>query len=174
MGGIAGKYFRLQYSSNGTDFVDHPTITVMAAFGGFQPKAVSLAGIPSLPNNSNFAFRIVAEFESTAVGNTNASYVTVNGTAYAAFSPTWYDMVTVYGTPMPLNPPPVLSAPVTTNGQFHLTVTGEPGSNYVIQASTTLLPESWTTLFTNAAPFTFIDTNLVLHPARFYRALLWP
>lgn len=59
----------------------------------------------------------------------------------------------------------------TTNNQFQFTVTGTPGTNYVVQASTNLSANTdWVSLFTNASPFPFADTNAGNFPRRFYRA----
>ena len=41
----------------------------------FEPKTNSLVGIAGVNDNPQFAFRIVAEFESTAVGTANAMYI---------------------------------------------------------------------------------------------------
>ncbi|HVM47636.1 MAG TPA: immunoglobulin domain-containing protein [Candidatus Acidoferrum sp.] len=70
-----------------------------------------------------------------------------------------------------LVPSPILVSPsLTEEGGFQVGVAGEPGSNYVIEASTNL--SDWTPLETNTSPFTFTDPgagSLDL-PLRFYRA----
>jgi hypothetical protein len=59
----------------------------------------------------------------------------------------------------------------TTDHQFQFTVTGTAGSNYVVQVSTNLsATTNWISLFTNTAPFTFVDSNADGFPRRFYRA----
>ena len=67
-------------------------------------------------------------------------------------------------------------AAVQSNGAFTLTLTGQPGKSYVIQASTDLV--SWTSVVTNATSFggtlQFTDTNVVSFPYRFYRAHSFP
>ncbi len=64
---------------------------------------------------------------------------------------------------------PVLGPPVVlTNQQIQFTITGSAGSNYAVEGSTNLSKTNWVAIFTNAAPFTFQDTNPV--PQRFYRA----
>ena len=57
-------------------------------------------------------------------------------------------------------------------GQFQLQVTGLPGYNYMVQASTDLV--SWLSLQTNPAPLPFVDTSSVNYPCRFYRAVFVP
>lgn len=55
---------------------------------------------------------------------------------------------------------------------LQFTVTGTPGSTYVVEASTNLV--NWLPLKTNSSPFTFTDPNAVALPLRFYRAHQWP
>jgi hypothetical protein len=60
----------------------------------------------------------------------------------------------------------------SNNHQFLFSVTGRPGSNYVIEASTNL--NDWASLATNKAPFTFQDGSAVNFPRRYYRAVGTP
>lgn len=94
----ANRYIRFQYSSNGTDFIDGP-ILMNTTQDSYFPKAVDLTSFGAVVNNkSNFAFRIVSEFESTATGSGAAQYVaTATGGTYSP-NGTWrFDMVTVTG-----------------------------------------------------------------------------
>lgn len=171
-----GKYFRLQYATNGTSFVDFPTSTILTSGSTFFAFTNSLAAFPGVNNNSNFAFRIVAEFESTATGSGSAGYVAA-GTTYATSGTTRFDMVTVSGTSIISNSTPaaaaVLSAAVFSAGQFQMLVTGTTGSNYVVQATTNLAPANWVGQLTNTSPFTFTDANLT-SPQKYYRAISPP
>ncbi|HWC60011.1 MAG TPA: hypothetical protein VHC44_09990, partial [Verrucomicrobiae bacterium] len=80
----------------------------------------------------------------------------------------------------PANPPSVPAGPATlgvaafTANNFFFTVTGTVGSNYVIQVSTNLSGSNWVSLFTNAAPFTFTNSNANNFPQGFYRAIAAP
>lgn len=65
---------------------------------------------------------------------------------------------------------PVFSAVVFTNTQFRLAVGGWTGTNYIVEAATNLSFPVWTPVATNAAPFTFIQSNANLVGQRFYRA----
>lgn len=69
----------------------------------------------------------------------------------------------------PTSTPAVLT-PVSggVNGQFSFTVSGTDGAQYVVQATTDLA--NWTSLQTNTAPFTFVDTAAGNYGKRFYRA----
>ncbi len=74
-----------------------------------------------------------------------------------------------------LCPNPVLESPAyTANNKFQFRLTGGTGFNYVIQAATNPAAPNWLSLLTNAAPFTFVETNAALYPVRFYRAMLLP
>lgn len=66
---------------------------------------------------------------------------------------------------------PTLISPILTNGGFQFRLTGETGSNYVIQSSTDLAASNWVSRVTNTAPFTFVETDLSLSPQQFYRAI---
>jgi hypothetical protein len=169
-----GKYFRLQYSTNGSTFTDFPTsVTTSTNFIAFTN---SLASLPGVENNPNFAIRIVAEFESTAINTANASYVAAfPNSTYASSGTTRYDMVTVSGAAITATAAPVLtSASIKSGNQFQFMVTGTTGSNYVIQVSTNLSASNWVSIFTNAAPFTFTDSNAANFPQGFYRAVALP
>ncbi len=71
---------------------------------------------------------------------------------------------------------PVVLTPVSyAAGNFTLLISGSPGSNYVLWASTNL--NSWVSLATNSPavlPYTFTDTNAGSFRRRFYRVILGP
>jgi hypothetical protein len=70
---------------------------------------------------------------------------------------------------------PLLLAPQTTNGKFGFTLSGDPGFNYAIEATTNF--STWTNLaiLTNAfGEVPFLDTNNVPLRYRAYRARLIP
>jgi hypothetical protein len=148
----------------------------MTAGSTFEAKTNNLGGIGGVNDNPNFGFRIVAEFESTAITNANAQYVGAAG-SYAPGGTVRFDMITISGTLIPLPgpaAPAILSAPVYNSIQFQFMVTGTPGSNYVVQAATDLTAPNWSSLKTNTAPFTFADTNANSYPKRLYRAVASP
>ena len=71
---------------------------------------------------------------------------------------------------------PQLSAPAMAGGQFHFTVQGDPGPDYLIQGTTNLAATNWLTLFTTnqpALPFQWMDTNTA-QAQFYYRILLGP
>jgi PKD repeat protein len=70
---------------------------------------------------------------------------------------------------------PILLDPQTTNGAFRFTLSGDPGFNYAIEATTNF--STWTNLATltnSAGEVPFIDTNLIPYRYRAYRARLVP
>lgn len=60
------------------------------------------------------------------------------------------------------------------DNQFQFSVSGASGVNYVIQASTNLSTTNWVSLYTNASPFTFVDTGASNNMQQFYRAVYLP
>jgi Fibronectin type III domain len=52
-------------------------------------------------------------------------------------------------------------------GQYGFNITGIPGSQYIVQASTDLV--HWVSVQTNVSPFNFVDSNASQYPQRFYR-----
>ncbi len=172
------KYGQLQYSTNGTDFIDFSTAFTNGT--SFTPKTNSLASISAVNDNPSFAIRLVSAFQSAAAqGGTNGYEPADPTKIYGTAGTMRYDMVTVSGTAIVVsNPPaspPTLSAPIVVSGnQIQMTVTGTAGSNYVIQVSTNLIGNNWVSILTNAAPFTFTDSNFNNLPQAFYRALVAP
>jgi hypothetical protein len=127
-------------------------------------------------NNSNFAFRIVAELENTAANTANTNYVGAAGT-YGISGTVRFDMMTISGSSIPTNNTPLpatLSAFSYASNGFQFQLTGSAGLNYVIQTSTNLSANNWTSIFTNVAPFTFVDSNATNDGQRFYRAAAAP
>ncbi len=172
------KYGQLQYSTNGTDFIDFSTAFTNGT--SFTPKTNSLASISSVNDNPNFAIRLVSAFQSAAAqGGTNGYEPADPTKIYGSAGTMRYDIVTISGTAIVVNnpppSPPTLSAPTIVPGnQVQMTVTGTAGSNYVIQVSTNLVGNNWVSIFTNSAPFTFTDSNFNNLPEAFYRALVAP
>jgi len=61
-----------------------------------------------------------------------------------------------------------------TGNQFQFTLTGTAGTNYILEMSTNLSAGNWIPVRTNAAPFSFIESNADSFPQRFYRGLIAP
>jgi uncharacterized repeat protein (TIGR01451 family) len=73
-------------------------------------------------------------------------------------------------------PPTLAGGYTTSNQQFHIILTGQPGQTYVILGTTNLL--DWTAIYTNSAlddgTIKFTDTGTTNFLYRFYRAMLPP
>ncbi|MGL4423919.1 MAG: PEP-CTERM sorting domain-containing protein [Gemmataceae bacterium] len=95
----SSRFVQLQYSTDGTTFVDAPSGQFSATVGDtwFNNRSVDLSAITGVNDNPNFAFRIVTAFDpagSSYVASTNTSTYGITGTLR-------YDMVTVTATPVP-------------------------------------------------------------------------
>lgn len=93
----ASKYTRLQYTTNGADFVDFQVIT-MPFETWVNSQSARFIGVPGVENNPAFGVRFVTEFESTATGAGTAGYVPCNPTnIYGSAGTLRFDMVSVLG-----------------------------------------------------------------------------
>jgi hypothetical protein len=165
----ASRYSRLQFSSNRVDFIDFASPVVMRDANTFESKTVKLVGIAGVDDNSHFVFRIVTEFQATALGTANSNYLTASVSEYSTVGRLRFDMVTVAGETIA----GILSPPTySTNGGFLFDVTGASAASYAVQASTNLT--DWVSLATNVPPFQFTDANAVILPNRFYRTVYLP
>ncbi len=111
----ASKYFRLQYSTDGSTFSDYsnPIIAQVAAPGAtyYEAETNSLAAITAVNDNPNFAFRIVSEWESSAAGTSSNGYVTLGSSYSASQGTVRFDFVTISGMPLPgANTAPYISS----------------------------------------------------------------
>jgi len=100
--------------------------------------------------------------------NVGAYRVVVTNTAGSATSTNAF-LTTSSGT----HSKPQLSQVVFTNGTFNLTVNGDSGVDYIVQASTNMV--TWQSLFTNHSPvppFNWSDPAAAGFPRRFYRIQL--
>jgi hypothetical protein len=169
----ASKYCRLQYSTNGVDFLDFPNPIGMTAATLSETKSNSLAAVAGINDNAAFAFRLVTEFESTATGAGNANYTTASTAGYASTGSLVLDLVTVWGQAIPPAMPTVV---LRANGsladhQFQFSANGTATALCVVEASLDLT--NWVPLRTNSVPFTFTDAATG-QARRFYRARLLP
>jgi PKD repeat protein len=147
--GQASRYFRLQYTVNGADFVDAPTAAAFTAPNVFQSNFVSLAAVPLAADNPSFGFRVVAEFEASAVGTVNSNYVATGGGSYVSSGNVRFDMVTVSGTPLTQPSRPQLT--ITLDPQLStLTLSwAAAATGYVLEQNADLGTSNWVAV-TNA------------------------
>ena len=73
---------------------------------------------------------------------------------------------------------PAAGATAYVGGQFNVSVSGQVGPDYALQATTNLVGGAWTTVATTnspaAVPFTLTDTNAAARPVQFYRVVTGP
>jgi hypothetical protein len=106
----ASRYGRLQYTTDGTTFYD-ALPTAVDADSVFTNFLADLTSVPQVADNPLFGFRIVTEWESTAVGGAESYVATKAGSTYASGGTIRLDMVTVSGTLLEsANTPPTISA----------------------------------------------------------------
>ena len=93
----ASKYVRLQYSTNGTGFVDFQVIR-MPNEQWINGLTASFTGVPGVEDNPAFAVRFVTEFESTATGAGTNGYVAASATnSYGLSGTLRFDMLGLTG-----------------------------------------------------------------------------
>jgi len=162
----ASKYWRLQYTVDGSWYGDVPTTSAMNTEHTDEHKVFSIFGAF---NNPNFGFQIVAEWESTALDSpnpTNNYYVSTWSPpppfeprdTYNPDHPCLFDMVTVYGEP--ISPPHIVTQPTSQTvlrGQdatFSVAVESPHAVNYRWCFNGTNLPGATTMEYTvaNAQP----------------------
>ena len=94
----ASKYGRVQYSTDGVNFVDH-TVTIKNGTV-FQFFKSDLSGISGANNNPNFAFKIVTEFQDSATGSGAHDYApTTSPGSYGTGGTIRFDWLNVFGNP---------------------------------------------------------------------------
>ena len=152
----ASKYTRLQYTTDGSTFVDGDLITMTSTRTATGYSFTSdLSGIPSVNNNPNFAFRVVSEWESTAIGTTNSNY-DGSSTAYSTGGTVRFDLMSVYGNPY--SAPTMASTTISNIVGTTLSYGGGAGAQFVlVKSANPAAPLSgWTRMHTNSAtPGTF-------------------
>ena len=119
----SSKYFRFQYSTDGgSTLIDGTLVTNdVASTTQYIYHSADLTGIAAAENNANFTFRIVSEWESTAIGTTNDNYVGTSGTYSGSGTGglVRFDMVTVLASVAPT----ITSNPVSLVKEFGETAT---------------------------------------------------
>jgi hypothetical protein len=78
--------------------MDGDLFTMPSTNNGWVFYVSDLSTRAGVNNNPNFAFRIVSEWEATAIGNNNSNYVG-SVTAYSTGGTIRLDLMTVFGNP---------------------------------------------------------------------------
>jgi hypothetical protein len=94
----ANNTYLLQYTVNGSDWIDADTFTFTPADTTgdrwYNKRTADLTSVTELNNNANASFRIVSAFDPVKGNYTSAK----SGKTYATTGTSRYDMVTVTGT----------------------------------------------------------------------------
>lgn len=101
----------------------------------------------------------VTDNGTNALSATNTNILTVNAAQIPAITSSWTN----------------LTSGSNTTAQLRMSVSGQIGPDYIIQASTNL--STWQSIATNTpslTPFLWADTNAGIYPQRFYRIRLGP
>ncbi len=155
----ASKYARLQYSADGFNFIDGQVIVMNATNNSFVFYSADLSGISALNDNPNFAFRIVPEFEATAVGNANDNYV-ATVSSYTTAGTIRFDLVNVFGNTLGT----VTPVPLDLKRAGNNVVLTWPNASFSLQAA-----PAATGLYTNVSGATSPYTNPIAGRATFFR-----
>jgi hypothetical protein len=104
----SSAYWRVQYSTNGSDFIDFTLITNSTPGAWTTNNFADFYGVPGARNNSHFAIRIVSEFESTALGFGTDEYRAADPEAsYSRAGTLWLDRISLFAESSgDENPPP--------------------------------------------------------------------
>ncbi|HEX3623911.1 MAG TPA: hypothetical protein VH280_00645 [Verrucomicrobiae bacterium] len=124
--GTASKYERLQYTTNGTDWIDYPASSSWPSTTiTYYPFSYDLSGFPGVANNPDFGVRIVTEYQTTAtygIGTTNNFVGAAN--TYGTGGTLTYDLVTFSGDAITNNnAPPIIGGIMDTNMKDYLPLT---------------------------------------------------
>lgn len=165
----------LQYQIGNGAFTDIALLAYpISPTSGASLNAIDLSGVDNLQNvpaGNVVTFRI-ANYAATSTGGTWYIYDVANNSAPDLAIAGIVTSVSIPGNSPPAQP--MLSQPALNGDALTFTLSGTPGTNYVIQFATNLAGGNWISLRTNAAPFSFSDSNVPVFPQRFYRAIWQP
>lgn len=100
----SSRFEQVQYSLDGTSFVDIALFDGNAGDTWFNNRTIDLSSITGANNNANFAFRVVSTFAP------NSSAYAASSTTYATAGTWRFDMVTASGATIAAVPEPESAA----------------------------------------------------------------
>jgi uncharacterized repeat protein (TIGR01451 family) len=113
--------------------------------------------------------QLAITIQPNTVGNLN-NYATVSATTPDANSDN--DFASVAVDVVVPTPPQLSGGYVGGDGAFQFTVTSQPGTTNIIQASTNLM--TWVPIYTNTGSFIYTNLDSTNYPIRFYRTQVAP
>jgi len=143
------KYMRVQYTTNGTDFIDGDVITVSAV--AYQFYTSDLSAKPGVNNNPNFGVRLVAEYENTATGDTVTNYAGATS-GFGASGTIRVDLMTIFGSMGSVVPVPIPLS-IRQAGTNVVLTWSDPGALFSLQAAPQL-NATFNTVSGAASPYT--------------------
>jgi hypothetical protein len=154
------KYMRLQYTTNGVDYVDGDVVVFSQVAYTFNSS--DLTGKPGVADNPNFGFRLVAEWESTAINDANAAYAGTTS-AFGSSGTIRVDLMTVFGNVLGATVSPI---PLTIRlaGTNVVLSWNDPGSVFSLQSAPVV-----TGTYTNVTGASSPYTNAANSAQKFYR-----
>jgi len=168
---IVTRTFTVTVASSGQISFNTPLTNCVAMVGQTKTLSVTATGTGALKyqwkfNGANLpsAVSSVLALSKVATNQAGTYSVMVSNSAGSTNSTA---TLTVYATAAAS-----LTSTAHAAGQYALIVAGVPGYKYVVQASTNMV--NWVPVQTNAAPFTFVDTNASQFGQRFYRSVYAP
>ncbi len=164
----------LQFQIGGGAFTDITNVSYAStATTGATLGVIDLSSIAALQNvgpGTNVNFRLVNYGTNVTTGTWYLFDTAISSAPDFALS----GSVTSLAPPAPPAIAPVITNAVYVGGQFQFDLTGTVGSNYIVLVSTNLADTNWNSIWTNPAPFTFMETNITDVPLRFYRGRVMP
>jgi hypothetical protein len=156
----ASKYIRVQYTTNGTDFIDGDVVTFSQVL--YQFYSSDLSAIPGVNNNPNFGIRLVSEWESTALGDNVTNYVGTSS-AFGSGGTIRVDLMTVFGSSLGIVPIPLH---IATDGTNAILTWTDPLAAFSLQSGPQLIGT-----YTNIPGATSPYTNGIGETQQFFRLM---
>jgi hypothetical protein len=134
------------------------TVTLSVTATGTSPLTYQWeCNSTPLPSATNAVLKL-AGITANQAGHYSVTVANILGTTNTAAA------LSVYPTAAAT----MATATAPSRGQFAMNINGVPGYKYVVQVSTNMV--NWTSVQTNTAPFTFVDSNASHFRQRFYRS----
>ena len=140
--GRASRYWRVQYTTNGADYIDYDVVDLGGRQNEYTFLASRLEGIPTVNSNASFAVRIVSEWQSTATGSGADQFLPTDpNLSYGQNNAIRFDMVRVFATPGSEKATINIIAIQIVGGNVRIDFTADPGetpASFTLRSSGTV------------------------------------